>query len=312
MSVAFVFPGQGSQSVGMLTELAYAFSIVRETFAEASEALELDLWALVKNGPEKELNLTHRTQPAMLAAGIAVWRVWRELGGLFPVLMAGHSFGEYAALVCAEALNFKDGIVVAAERGRLMQEAVPEGAGSMAAIFGLSDEQVERVCRSAAQGQVVSGANFNAPGQVVVAGATAAVERVLVLARQAGARRTLRLPVSVPVHCELMKPTAARLAEYLRGIEVHRPVVPVIQNADLASHDDPQLIRDALTRQLYQPVPWVKTIQLMVEHGVTCVFECGPGKVLTGLNKRIMNTLSARSISDSQTLADALTQAKGG
>lgn len=306
MAFAFVFPGQGSQSIGMLAELAAAHPQVKETFRIAGEVLGFDLWELVQNGPEESLNRTSNTQPAMLAAGVAVWRVWRANGGALPAVMAGHSLGEYTALVCAEALRFEDAVALVAERGRLMQEAVPEGAGAMAAILGLDDERVRAVCAAAAQGEVVAAVNFNSPGQVVVAGHVNAVERAVELAKQEGAKRAVHLPVSVPSHCELMKPAAERLLERLQQIEIRKPLVPVLHNVDVAAHDDAGAIRTALASQLHSPVRWVETIQAMAARGVSGLVECGPGKVLVGLNKRISKDMAALAIYDSGTLSEAL------
>ncbi|MEN8170982.1 MAG: ACP S-malonyltransferase [Pseudomonadota bacterium] len=308
MSVAFVFPGQGSQSVGMLAELATAFPLVGETFAEASEALGYDLWQLVQDGPADELNKTHITQPAMLTAGIAVWRIMQDQGVATPAVVAGHSLGEYSALVAAGALNFTDAVKLVAERGRLMQEAVPVGQGAMAAILGLDDASVIGVCESAAQGDVLSAVNFNAPGQVVVAGSTAAVERVVDAAKEAGAKRALPLSVSVPSHCALMKPAAEQLAERLAEISISAPTIRVINNADVATASDADAIRDALVRQLYSPVRWVESVQKMAEDGVDTLVECGPGKVLVGLNKRIDKSMNAMAVLDSASLEKALTE----
>ncbi len=308
MSVAFVFPGQGSQSVGMLAELAGAFPLVGETFAEASEALGYDLWQLVQDGPAEELNKTHITQPAMLTSGIAVWRILQDQGVALPAVVAGHSLGEYSALVAAGALNFADAVKLVAERGRLMQEAVPAGQGGMAAILGLDDATVIGVCEAVAQGDVLSAVNFNAPGQVVVAGTAAAVERVVDAAKEAGAKRALPLPVSVPSHCALMKPAADKLAEQLAGISVSAPTIPVINNADVATASDAGAIRDALVRQLYSPVRWVESIQKMAQDGVDTLVECGPGKVLVGLNKRIEKSMNAMAVFDAASLEKALTE----
>ncbi|MDE2090160.1 MAG: ACP S-malonyltransferase, partial [Gammaproteobacteria bacterium] len=258
-------------------------------------------------GPEETLNLTHHTQPAMLAAGVAVWRVWRGQGGRLPAVMAGHSLGEYSALVCAGVLKFEQAVRLVAERGRLMQEAVPAGSGAMAAILGLEDAQVVDICRRAARdGEVVTAANFNSPGQVVLAGHAAAVERAVELARLAGAKRAVRLNVSVPSHCVLMKPAALRLVEYLRDVDFDRPRIPVIHNAGAMAYDDPDAIRDALARQLYSPVRWVDTIRTMATQGVTTLIECGPGKVLVGLNKRIVKDMNALAVYDSEGLQRAL------
>lgn len=308
MSVAFVFPGQGSQSVGMLAELATAFPLVGETFAEASAALGYDLWQLVQDGPAEELNNTQITQPAMLSAGIAVWRIMQDQGQANPAVLAGHSLGEYSALVAAGAINFADAIKLVAERGRLMQEAVPAGQGAMAAILGLDDAAVIGVCESAAQGDVVSAVNFNANGQVVIAGSASAVERAVDAAKEAGAKRALLLPVSVPSHCALMKPAADKLAEQLAGITVSAPTIPVINNADVAAASDADAIRDALVRQLYSPVRWVESVQKMAQDGVDTLVECGPGKVLVGLNKRIEKSMNAMAVFDAASLEKALTE----
>ncbi|MCW8840496.1 MAG: ACP S-malonyltransferase [Gammaproteobacteria bacterium] len=308
MSLAFVFPGQGSQAVGMLAELAEVESQVKTTFAEASETLGYDLWKIASEGPAEELNQTHITQPAMLSAGIAVWRIWQEKGGAVPAVMAGHSLGEYSALVAAGSLGFADAISLVAERGKLMQEAVPAGTGSMAAILGLDDTRVIQVCEQAAGGEVVSAVNFNANGQVVIAGQVAAVERAVSLAKEAGAKRAVILPVSVPSHCALMKPAADKLAERLAGISISAPQIPVINNADVSKATDVDAIRDALVRQLYSPVRWVETVQAMEGEGVDTLIECGPGKVLTGLNKRIVKGMMAMPVFDPAGLEKALSE----
>lgn len=306
MSTAFVFPGQGSQSVGMLAELAESESLVTETFAEASGVLGFDLWKMVSEGPADLLNQTTNTQPAMLAAGVAVWRVWQQRGGALPAMMAGHSLGEYSALVCAGALDFSDAIAVVADRGRFMQQAVPAGQGAMAAILGLDDQVVVAICDQAAQGEVASAVNFNSPGQVVVAGSTAAIERVIVLAKEQGAKRALPLPVSVPSHCALMAPAAEQLAERLAGITFSAPTIPVVNNVDVSCESEPSRIREALVRQLYNPVRWVETIQRMAADGVDQITECGPGKVLAGLNKRIDRSMTVASLYDAEGIAQAL------
>ncbi|MCW8918072.1 MAG: ACP S-malonyltransferase [Gammaproteobacteria bacterium] len=308
MSVAFVFPGQGSQSVGMLAELAAAFPLVGETFAEASTVLGYDLWQLVQEGSVEELNKTPITQPAMLAAGIAVWRILQDQGRANPVVVAGHSLGEYSALVAAGALTFADAIGLVAERGRLMQEAVPAGKGAMAAILGLDDATVIGVCEAAAQGDVVSAVNFNAPGQVVVAGSAAAVERAVEAAKEAGAKRALLLPVSVPSHCALMRPAAEQLALRLATLSISSPTIPVINNVDVAAATDADAIRDALVRQLYSPVRWVESVQMMARQGVDTLVECGPGKVLVGLNKRIEKSMNALAVFDAATLEKAVSE----
>lgn len=301
-----VFPGQGSQTVGMLAELASRYPVVVDTFEEASDVLGYDLWALVQDGPAEELNLTDRTQPAMLAAGVGVWRVWQEQGGAAPGVMAGHSLGEYTALVCAGALELADAIGLVAERGRRMQAAVPEGTGAMAAILGLEDASVAAVCERAAEGRVVTPVNFNSPGQVVIAGETGAVQRAMELAKEAGAKRAILLPVSVPSHCDLMKPAAEKFAERLRTTTIKSPEIPVIQNVDVVAHESPVAIRDGLERQLYSPVQWVRTIESMAGRGVSRIIEVGPGKVLAGLCKRIDKSLLAMPVYDPDTLEKAL------
>lgn len=284
---AWVFPGQGSQALGMLAELAAAHPVVQETFVEASAALGLDLWELAQNGPESALNVTRNTQPVLLTAGIAVWRAWQQAGGARPDYVAGHSLGEYTALVAAEVLSLADGVRLVAERGRLMQEAVPEGEGAMAAILGLDDAAVIAACAAAGQGEVVSAVNFNAPGQVVIAGRTAAVQRAIELLKAAGAKRALPLPVSAPSHCDLMRPAATRLAQHLTTITFNDPVIPVVQNVSARVAGDRASLQAALLEQLYSPVRWVESVQWLTGHGVTCFIESGPGKVLTGLDKRI-------------------------
>ena len=308
MSLAFVFPGQGSQSEGMLSALAAEFSDVEATYREAAEVLGYDLWDIVQNGPADKLNSTDITQPAMLAAGVAVWRVWQAKGGAQPVVLAGHSLGEYTALVCAGSLAFTDAIKLVAERGRLMQAAVPAGTGAMAAVLGLEDDAVRQACSDAAAGEVLEAVNFNSPGQVVVAGNKAAVERVVALAKERGAKRALLLPVSVPSHCALMQPAAEQLASVLKEVAIQAPGIPVINNADVATPSEPDAIRDALVRQLYSPVRWVETIQKMATDGVDRLLECGPGKVLVGLNKRIERNMAAQAVLDPDSLSAALAE----
>jgi len=292
-SFAMLFPGQGSQSVGMLSDLAAKHALVQETFSEASDVLDDDLWELAQSGPEEKLNQTEFTQPALLAADIATWRCWQAVGGGQPAFVAGHSLGEYAALVCADALSFADAIALVAARGKFMQAAVPEGTGAMAAILGLEDQAVEAVCVQALEVGVVSPANYNSVGQVVIAGEVAAVEKAMQLAKEAGAIAK-KIPVSVPSHCALMQPAADQMAEKLRAIEIKQPIIKVIQNADVKSFESPGAIRDALTRQLIAPVRWVETIQFMQQEGITQFFECGPGKVLAGLNKRISKEITTQ------------------
>lgn len=306
MSFAFIFPGQGSQSVGMLAELAASFPVVEETFAEASKALGYDLWKLVQEGPAEELNSTDRTQPAMLTAGVACWRVWQQQGGATPAVMAGHSLGEYPALVCAGAMSLTDAVTLVADRSRFMQAAVPEGEGAMAAILGLADEDVLAVCEEAAQGEVLSAVNFNSPGQVVIAGTAAAVERATPLAKQRGAKRAMILAVSVPSHCALMASAAVQLAERLRQISFNSPSIPVINNADVEMPTAPEAICTALIKQLDHPVRWVETINKMSAEGIDTVIECGPGKVLVGLNKRINKAMLALPLFDAETLNAAI------
>lgn len=306
MSSGFVFPGQGSQSIGMLNGLAAAFPQVEKIFQQASEVLGYDLFAIVSAGPEEKLNSTDITQPAMLAAGVATWRIWNDEGGKSPQLMAGHSLGEYTALVCAGVIAFEDAVQLVAARGRYMQDAVASGSGAMAAILGLDDDAVLDVCKRAAGNDIVEAVNFNSPGQVVVAGHKAAVERAAEIAKEAGAKRAVLLPVSVPSHCQLMKPAADKLAADLRKIAIASPAIPVINNVDVAAPADPDAIRDALVRQLYQPVRWVEVIQAMTARGVTNIIECGPGKVLVGLNKRIDKTMNHAAITDADSLAAAL------
>ncbi|WP_419962828.1 ACP S-malonyltransferase [Pantoea vagans] len=303
---AFVFPGQGSQTVGMLTELAATYPLVEETFHEASDALGYDLWQLVSQGPAEELNKTWQTQPALLAASVAIYRVWQQQGGEQPVLMAGHSLGEYSALVCAGVLNFADAVKLVELRGKLMQEAVPEGTGAMQAIIGLDDAAIRKACEESAQGQVVSPVNFNSPGQVVIAGNKEAVERAGAACKAAGAKRALPLPVSVPSHCALMKPAADKLAVALESITFNAPAVPVINNVDVKAETDAAAIRHALVRQLYSPVRWTESVEAMAAQGVTQLLEMGPGKVLTGLTKRIVDSLTAAAVNDTASLAAAL------
>ena len=304
--LAVVFPGQGSQSIGMLAELAAGHPEVQATFAEASSVLDYDLWALTQNGPEADLNRTDRTQPAMLAAGVAVWRVWCKRGGPLPAFMAGHSLGEYTALVCADSLAFTDGIRLVAERGRRMQAAVPAGVGAMAAILGLDDDQVREACAAAAQNEVVQAVNFNSPGQVVIAGNKAAVDRACEHAKAMGAKRAVALAVSVPSHSSLMRPAAEAFTATLAATEIKRPQIPVIHNADVAAHATPDAIRDALVRQIYSPVRWVETVQYLAAQGIERIVEAGPGKVLVGVNKRINKGLTAVAAFDSASLAEAL------
>lgn len=309
--VAFVFPGQGSQAVGMLQAMAGAYPDIRQTFEEASEILEKDLWRLVQNGPEGELNQTQNTQPVMLSAGVALWRLWCRQSPIRPAWVAGHSLGEYTALVCADAIPFAAAVKLVAERGRLMQQAAPPGAGAMAAVLGLEDYEVVRICGEAAGNDVVAAVNFNSPGQVVIAGHTAAVERALAAAREAGAKKAVLLPVSVPSHCLLMRPAADRLYEQLRQIPVDIPKMTLVHNVDVTSHSAAEVIRNALKEQLYQPVRWSDSIRFMHDQGVNCFVECGPGRVLLGLNKRIVKNAQHYAIYDPQTLNELLEHLDG-
>ncbi|HSC08173.1 MAG TPA: ACP S-malonyltransferase [Steroidobacteraceae bacterium] len=313
MAVAFVFPGQGSQSVGMLKSLADAEPVVTATFAEASNVLGYDLWQLCQSGPEDALNATERTQPAMLAAGVAVWRVWRKRGGPAPTVMSGHSLGEFTALVCADSLDFSTAVELVSFRGRAMQEAVPVGQGAMAAILGLEDEDVEAACREAARGEVVEPVNFNAPGQIVIAGHATAVKRAIEACKTRGAKRAIDLPVSVPSHSSLMKPAAERLQARLEQTEVRSPLVPEIYTVDVRKHGHPQGIRSALVQQLFSPVRWAETVRRMIASGVTHIVECGPGKVLTGLNRRVerRKEISVYGLDDSATIDEAITACWG-
>jgi [acyl-carrier-protein] S-malonyltransferase len=304
MTVAFVFPGQGSQQIGMMEGFA-DHPVVRTTFAEASQILGDDLWALVQQGPADGLNLTRNTQPVMLTAGIAVWRAWQAAAGAQPSFVAGHSLGEYTALVAARALDFKDAVPLVRFRAEAMQEAVAAGVGAMAAVMGADDAAVADACREAAQGEVVEPVNFNAPGQIVIAGNKAAVERAIVAAKARGAKRALLLPVSAPFHSSLLKPAADRLAARLAQVDIRVPSLTVIHNVDVATHATPDEIRAALARQAASPVRWTETIRALAASGVTDVVECGPGKVLAGLTRRIDPTLNAFALTDGAALDEA-------
>lgn len=306
MTNAVIFPGQGSQSAGMQAELAAEFHEVRQCYAEASEVLGYDLWKMVQAGPDDRLDATVITQPAMLTAGVAAWRVFRKAGGSTPGMMAGHSLGEYTALVCAGAIDFRAAVSLVRTRGELMQAAVREGSGAMAAVIGLDDDIVVDACARAAQGEVVSAVNFNSPGQVVIAGSRAAVERAVALATGAGARRAVMLNVSVPSHCALMRPAAEKLAEILGSIEIRSPGIRVVNNVDVLPYVDAAGIRDGLARQLYSPVRWVETVRYLVANGADRLIECGPGKVLTGLVRRIDKSIGVHWIESPDSLAAAL------
>jgi len=307
-NLAFVFPGQGSQSAGMLNQLAADYPEVKQVFEKASFVLGKDLWRLVSEGPEEELNQTQNTQPVMLAAGVAVWEIWCKRSAVRPAWMAGHSLGEYTALVCSGAIFFEDAVKLVATRAALMQEAVPQGDGAMAAILGLDDDKVKDVCANAANDEIVSAVNFNAPGQVVIAGHATAVNRAISLAKDAGAKRAVLLPVSVPSHCSLMKPAAEKLEQYLHDIVISSPKIQIIHNADVDTHSAPELIRTALKEQLYQPVRWVESVNLLSRNGVSVFVECGPGKVLTGLDKRIVKDADHLAINDSESFATVVEQ----
>lgn len=308
MSTAYLFPGQGSQSVGMLADVASEFSSIEQHYKEASDALGFDLWKLVQQGPDEELNQTHNTQPALLTASVALYDVAKEQGLVTPKFMAGHSLGEYSALVAAGALNFADAVKLVALRGEYMQQAVPAGKGAMAAVIGLDDDKVAQACKDAAEGQIVAPVNYNSPGQVVIAGEKLAVERAAEACRQAGAKRVLPLPVSVPSHCELMRPAAEQLQEALAKVELKQPQTPVINNVDVTNADSVDAIRDALVRQLYSPVRWTETINYLAQQGVEQAYEVGPGKVLSGLNKRIVKTMNCEALNTVDAFRDAAKQ----
>jgi [acyl-carrier-protein] S-malonyltransferase len=308
VTLAIVFPGQGSQAAGMQAGLAEEYPEIRDTYGEASDQLGFDLWELVQEGPADGVNETVVTQPAMLTAGVAAWRAWRKAGGGTPAYMAGHSLGEYTALTCAGALPFADAVRLVSRRAELMQAAVPAGEGAMAAILGLDDDVVVSVCRGAAEGQVVSAVNFNSPGQVVIAGHRAAVERASEQAKAIGAKRAMLLSVSVPAHCDLMRPAAAEFAAALAGIDFAAPSIPVVNNVDVELYDGPARIRDGLERQLYSPVQWTATIRYLVDNGASFLLEAGPGKVLTGLARRIDRSVPAACLDSPGALREALEQ----
>ena len=305
VSPAFVFPGQGSQSLGMLAELGAQQRLVLDTFSEASDALGYDLWALIQNGPVEQLNQTDKTQPAILAVSIALWRLWLAEGGARPTYVAGHSLGEYSALVAADSLPLAAAVKLVELRGQLMQQAVPAGQGGMAAILGLEDADVLAACSEAAQGDVVSAVNFNAPGQVVIAGSAAAVERAIEACKARGAKRAMALPVSVPSHCDLMRPAAERFAESVAAIEWQAPKIALVQNVSAAVVNDLETLKRDLLAQLYSPVRWVESMQKLAECGVTALVECGPGKVLSGLNKRCVKGIDTYNLDTPEAFAGA-------
>jgi len=296
--IAVVFPGQGSQSVGMLKDLANEFPEITETYHIASNVLGYDLWELVLNGPASKLDQTDHTQPALLAGSYALWKILQKTTPLQPAFLAGHSLGEYTALVCAGAIDFTDAIDLVAKRGQYMQEAVPFGQGGLAAIIGLENDVVAKLCKTAAEGDILSPANFNTPGQVVISGHLSALERAITLAKEEGAKLAKLLPVSVPSHCILMKPAAEKLKKCLEALPIKTPQIPIVNNVDVAIYQNADIIRDGLVRQLYMPVRWVETIQLFADKGIKQVIECGPGKVLTGLNKRINAEMQLTHTSD--------------
>lgn len=305
MSLAFVFPGQGSQKVGMLAEFADV-ATVRDTYAEASAVLGYDLWALSQNGPQEELNMTEVTQPLLLTASVALWRLWSEKGGATPSLMAGHSLGEFSALVCAGVIEFADAVDLVRKRGQFMQTAVPVGVGAMAAIIGLEDDQVDAACASAAQGECVNGVNYNSPGQVVIAGHAAAVDRAIAACKEAGAKRALPLPVSAPFHTDLMRPAGVELAKVVEQMIFSAPQIPVVHNVTVAPESDPAVIKSLVVDQIFSPVPWTQCVQYMAAQGVTDTVECGAGKVLSGLNKRIEKSLNCYSTDAEASLSGAV------
>lgn len=304
--LAFIFPGQGSQKVGMLAAAAEAHPSVGQTFEEASDALDYDLWELVQNGEQEALNMTETTQPALLTASVALWRSWRAAGGPIPARMAGHSLGEFSALVCAGSLAFPDAVRLVRERGAAMQSAVPVGEGAMAAIIGLEDAAIDRACQEAGTAGTVAAVNYNSPGQVVIAGHAAAVEAAIALCKDAGAKRAMPLPVSAPFHTSLMRPAGERLEEVLQSVHVSAPDIPVVHNVHAREETDPQRIRELLVEQIYSPVLWTSCVKTMIDGGVLKLVECGPGKVLAGLNRRIDKSLASYNIEEPADLEAAL------
>jgi len=305
MSLAFVFPGQGSQKVGMLAEFADV-AIVRDTYAQASHVLGYDLWELSQNGPQEELNMTEVTQPLLLTASVALWRLWNDKGGAKPSLMAGHSLGEFSALVCAGVIDFADAVDLVRKRGQFMQSAVPVGIGAMAAIIGLDDDQVDAACAAVADGECVNGVNYNSPGQVVIAGHASAVERAMAACKEAGAKRALPLPVSAPFHTDLMRPAGEELAKVVEQMAFSAPSIPVVHNVSVAPEQDPAAIKALVVEQIFSPVPWTQCVQYMASQGVTDTVECGAGKVLSGLNKRIEKSLNCFSTDTQASLNSAI------
>ncbi|WP_339668259.1 ACP S-malonyltransferase [Dasania marina] len=306
-SVAFVFPGQGSQKVGMLAGMAAAYPVIQETFAEASEGLGYDIWDMVQNGEQEQLNLTERTQPILLTASVALWRCWQQKSDIKPALMAGHSLGEFSALVCAGSLQFADAVTLVRDRGQFMQTAVPVGEGAMAAVLGLDDQVILDICQNVAAG-VVEAVNFNSPGQVVIAGTVAAVDAAIVACKEAGAKRAMPLPVSAPFHTSLMQPAGVKLAEKIAGLELLSPQIPVVHNVHAQTESDPAKIKELLVQQIYSPVKWVSCVETMVAAGIEQTVECGPGKVLGGLNRRIQKSLSVFALEDTAGFDKALAE----
>ncbi|MFK7976368.1 MAG: ACP S-malonyltransferase [Halioglobus sp.] len=311
-SLAFVFPGQGSQTVGMLSDVYSQYGEVRETFAEASEALGEDVWALVESGPQESLNMTANTQPVLLTCSVALWRAWQAAGGSQPSIMAGHSLGEFSALVCAQVFRFDDAVRLVRKRGEFMQSAVPAGQGAMAAIIGLDDDAINKVCEDVSSSGVgvVAAVNYNSPGQVVIAGHTAAVDAANVGLKEAGAKRAMPLPVSAPFHTSLMEPAGVSLQEELVNIEMAAPTIPIVHNVHAQTEQDPQAIRELLTRQIHLPVLWTACVGAAVDAGARCFVECGPGKVLSGLNRRIDKTLKSFAIDAPEALQAAVSDVK--
>lgn len=304
--IALVFPGQGSQRIGMLAGIAEAWPQLKDTFGEASDALGYDMWQLIQQGEQEEINLTEKTQPILLTSSVALFRLWNRLGGPRPGLMAGHSLGEFSALVCAGALDFADAVRLVQARGQFMQSAVPVGEGAMAAILGLDDEKIEQICREVAEGACVQAVNYNSPGQVVIAGHAAAVERAIEKLKEAGAKRAMPLPVSAPFHTDLMQPAGERLAETLATITIRPPQVPVVHNVHARTESNPAAIRTLLVQQIYRPVRWTACVEFMASSGITVMVECGPGKVLSGLNKRINRSLECYTTEEKEGLENAL------
>ena len=305
-NLAFIFPGQGSQKVGMLKELADIYPAVAETFAEASDVLDYDMWQLVQSGPQEDINLTERTQPVLLTSSVAIWRVWQQRNGASPALMAGHSLGEWSALVASGVVSFRDAVETVRLRGAYMQEAVPVGQGAMAAILGVADEKIREICEASSKGEVVSAVNYNSPGQVVIAGDVAAVERAMGELKAAGAKRAMLLPVSAPFHTSLMRPAADRLADHIRATRFNSPTIPVVHNVHARTELDAGTIQSLMIEQIYSPVLWVDCVQTLVGSGIDTVVECGPGKVLSGLAKRIDKTVTAYATEDPSSLDQAL------